>query len=99
MGKLVLDGVTLDVPEGSVVGLVGENGAGKTTLIKHIRGLLEAEAGSVIVSERDPTVAPAEVLSRIGNLSGEPELPGWMKIHELPRQCGRFLSVVGSEVR
>jgi ABC-2 type transport system ATP-binding protein len=89
-GKLALDGVSLDIPVGSVVGLVGENGAGKTTLIKHVLGLLKAERGSVSVFGRDPTLSPAEVLSRIGYLSEEPDLPGWMKVHELLRYVAAF---------
>ena len=37
--KIALDNVTLNIPQGVVIGLVGHNGAGKTTLIKHILGL------------------------------------------------------------
>src|SRR5262249_9727409 len=83
--KLALDGVDFQVPAGSVVGLVGENGAGKTTLIKHILGLLKAQTGSVRVFGLDPVAQPVRVLSRIGYLSEEPDMPGWMRIHELLR--------------
>ncbi|MBM3290619.1 MAG: ATP-binding cassette domain-containing protein, partial [Candidatus Hydrogenedentes bacterium] len=44
-----LDNVSLAMPRGGVVGLVGENGAGKTTLIKHVLGLLRAQTGTVRV--------------------------------------------------
>src|SRR5205823_2705299 len=54
--KVALDQVSLTVPAGTVVGLVGENGAGKTTLIKHVLGLLKAETGSVRVFGLDPVV-------------------------------------------
>ena len=88
--KLALDDVSFRVPSGSVVGLVGENGAGKTTLIKHILGLLKAQTGTVRVFERDPVADPVGVLSRIGYLSEEPDMPGWMRIHELLRYIAAF---------
>src|ERR1051325_11841175 len=83
--KMALDRVSLTVPAGSVLGLVGENGAGKTTLIKHILGLLRAEQGRVRVFGFDPVAEPVGVLSRIGYLSEEGDLPIWMKVHELMR--------------
>jgi ABC-2 type transport system ATP-binding protein len=88
--KLALDHITFRVPAGSVVGLVGENGAGKTTLIKHILGLLKTQSGSVRVFGRDPVVDPVGVLSRIGYLSEEPDMPGWMRVHELMRYIAAF---------
>lgn len=88
--KLALDDVTFRVPVGSVVGLVGENGAGKTTLIKHILGLLKAQAGSVRVFGLDPVADPVGVLSRIGYLSEEPDMPGWMRVRELIRYIAAF---------
>src|SRR5262249_32909953 len=88
--KLALDGVDFHVPTGSVVGLVGETGAGKTTLIKHILGLLKAQTGSVRVFGLDPIAEPVKVLSRIGYLSEEPDMPGWMRIHELLRYIAAF---------
>ncbi len=78
-----LASVTLSVTRGLVHGLVGANGAGKTTLIKHVLGLLRAESGSVRVFGLDPVADPVDVLSRIGYLSEERDLPGWMRVDEL----------------
>jgi len=88
--KLALDGVSLNVPRGSVFGLVGANGAGKTTLIKHLLGLYKPQAGSVRVFARDPVADPVGVLSRIGYLSEDNDLPGWMRIDELMRYTESF---------
>jgi ABC-2 type transport system ATP-binding protein len=83
--KTALDGVNFHVAEGRVYGLVGANGAGKTTLIKHLLGLLRAATGSVRVFGLDPVREPVRVLSRVGYLSEEHELPEWMRIDELMR--------------
>jgi len=85
-----LDSVTLSLPRGAVYGLVGANGAGKTTLIKHLLGLLQAESGSVRVFGLDPVADPVGVLSRIGYLSEENDLPGWMRVDELMRSTRAF---------
>src|SRR5438874_841884 len=85
-----LAGVSLSVRRGTVYGLVGANGAGKTTLIKHVLGLLRAESGSVRVFGHDPVADPVAVLSRIGYLSEENDLPGWMRIDELIRYTRAF---------
>lgn len=88
--KAVLNDVSLSVPRGSVFGLVGPNGAGKSTLIKHILGLLRAEQGGVRVFGTDPVADPVSVLARVGYLSEEPDLPGWMRIGELMRYTEAF---------
>src|SRR5881227_3133019 len=88
--KVVLNNVSLDVPRGSVFGLVGENGAGKTTVIKHVLGLLRAQSGTVRVFGKDPTAEPESVLSRIGYLSEESDLPAWMRVSELMRYTEAF---------
>ena len=44
---LVLKGVSLEVPEGGIVALLGANGAGKSTTLKAISGLLRTERGDV----------------------------------------------------
>jgi ABC-2 type transport system ATP-binding protein len=79
---LALDDVLLEVPAGIVLGLVGGNGAGKTTLIKHLLGLLKAQTGQVRVFDRDPVADPVGVLSRIGYLSENRDLPEWMRVDE-----------------
>jgi len=85
-----LDAVSLSLPRGAVYGLVGANGAGKTTLIRHILGLLRAQGGSVRVFGLDPVADPVGVLSRIGYLSEENDLPGWMRVDELVRYSRAF---------
>ena len=71
-------------------GLVGENGAGKSTLIKHLLGLWRAETGTVRLFGLDPVSDPVAVLGRIGYLSEEPDLPGWMRVGELLRYTQAF---------
>jgi ABC-2 type transport system ATP-binding protein len=88
--KTALASVTLSLPRGAVYGLVGANGAGKTTLIRHILGLLRAESGSVRVFGLDPVADPVGVLSRIGYLSEERDLPDWMRVDELIRYSRAF---------
>jgi ABC-2 type transport system ATP-binding protein len=85
-----LDSVSLSVSRGVVHGLVGANGAGKTTLIRHVLGLLRAQSGSVRVFGHDPVADPVGVLSRIGYLSEENDLPGWMRVEELIRYSRAF---------
>jgi ABC-2 type transport system ATP-binding protein len=88
--KAALESVSVSMPRGAVYGLVGANGAGKTTLIRHILGLLRPERGSVRVFGLDPVADPVGVLSRIGYLSEENDLPAWMRVDELMRYTRAF---------
>lgn len=49
--KPALDGLTMNVPKGSIYGLMGLNGAGKTTIIRHIAGYLKADAGEITIDD------------------------------------------------
>jgi ABC-2 type transport system ATP-binding protein len=88
--KLALDAVSLELRRGNVLGLVGANGAGKTTLIKHVLGLLRAQAGTVRVFGLDPVARNVEVLSRLGYLSEDRDLPPWMSVDGLLRYSRAF---------
>ena len=81
--KAALQDVSLQIPSGSVFGLVGENGAGKTTLIKHILGLYQPQLGEVLVFGKSPVRDPVSVLGRIGYLSEDREMPNWMTVAQL----------------
>ena len=88
--RKALNDVSLAVTPGRVFGLVGENGAGKSTLIKHLLGFWRAETGTVRLFGLDPVADPVAVLGRIGYLSEEPDLPGWMRVGELLRYTQAF---------
>lgn len=62
----ILRNVTLDVPERSVVCLMGRNGAGKTTLLKTVMGLLPATGGTIMIGDCDITRARPEDRARLG---------------------------------
>ncbi|MEZ6086690.1 MAG: ABC transporter ATP-binding protein [Pirellulaceae bacterium] len=81
-GVQALRDVNLQVPTGSVFGLVGLNGAGKTTLIRHLIGSLRALHGGVRVFGLDPVLDATSVLKRVGYLTEEDSLPKWMRVGE-----------------
>jgi ATP-binding cassette subfamily B protein len=58
--RLVLDDVSLDLPAGTIVAIVGENGAGKSTLVKLLAKLYEPTAGRILVDEAPLARIPAE---------------------------------------
>lgn len=88
--KAALADVSVFIPRGSVLGLVGENGAGKTTLIKHLLGMLKPQAGTVRLFGLDPVADPVGVLGRVGYLSERRDLPGWMRVDEFMRYTQAF---------
>ncbi len=64
--RQVVDGVSLDVKSGEVVGLLGPNGAGKTTSFYMIVGLIRADRGRVLLDDRDLTDLPMHHRARLG---------------------------------
>jgi daunorubicin resistance ABC transporter ATP-binding subunit len=69
-GSRALDGLTMQIPQGTVYGLLGPNGAGKTTLIRILATLLRPDTGSVRVAGYDVVRDPVRVRERIG-LAGQ----------------------------
>ena len=89
-GKVVaLDGVDLEVEEGSILALLGPNGAGKTTAVSILTTLLRPDEGEAIVAGADIINEPQEVRKRIG-LSGQyaavdEQLTGFENLHMVGR--------------
>ena len=64
--RRVVDGISLEVTQGEVVGLLGPNGAGKTTSFYTVVGLVQADAGHVFLDDREITSMPMYQRSRLG---------------------------------
>ncbi|MDT0267332.1 ABC transporter ATP-binding protein [Streptomyces sp. DSM 44915] len=56
-----LDGFSLSVAAGEIVGLVGHNGAGKTTFVEMVSGLLKPDSGTVLIAGRSPAETRGEI--------------------------------------
>ncbi|MFI5871261.1 ATP-binding cassette domain-containing protein [Streptomyces sp. NPDC051445] len=94
-----LDGVDLDVREGTVMGVLGPNGAGKTTLVRILSTLLAPDGGRATVVGYDVLRQPRQ-LRRVIGLTGQyasvdEKLPGWENLYligrllDLPRKDAR----------
>ncbi|MEU9389774.1 ATP-binding cassette domain-containing protein [Streptomyces sp. NPDC048324] len=94
-----LDGVDLDVREGTVMGVLGPNGAGKTTLVRILSTLLSPDAGEATVAGYDVLRQPRQ-LRRVIGLTGQyasvdEKLPGWENLYMI----GRLLDLPRKDAR
>ena len=80
--------LNLEVPRGCVFAYLGRNGSGKTTTIRMLLGLLSPTRGESSILGHDSRALPPEVRARIGYLTEEHQLYGWMTV----RQCSEFQS-------
>jgi lipopolysaccharide export system ATP-binding protein len=64
--RRVVDGVSLRLNSGEVVGLLGPNGAGKTTCFYMMIGLVGCDAGTILLDDRDITAFPMHMRARLG---------------------------------
>ena len=97
--KVVLDGIELDVPEGTVFSLLGPNGAGKTTTVNVLTTLITADGGTARVAGHDVATEASAVRSVIGVtgqfaavddlLTGEENLQLMADLHHLRAGEGR----------
>ena len=66
-GKVqVLHGLSLDVPEGQLVTLIGSNGAGKTTTLRALSGMIKPQAGSIVLDGKDISGLPSHRITQSG---------------------------------
>ncbi len=98
-GDLVaVDGVGFAIAEGETYGLLGPNGAGKTTTISMICGLLERDAGEVLVDSRPLTTRSVEAKGAIGYVPQELAIYPDLTARENLRFFARLYGMHGSEV-
>jgi ABC-2 type transport system ATP-binding protein len=96
---VVLDGIDLNVPRGTVLALLGANGAGKTTTVKILSTLIHADGGSARIAGHDLAAEPDAVRAAIGVtgqfsavdnlLTGRENLTLMADLHHLGRAAGR----------
>lgn len=96
---VALDGLSLEVPCGTVFGFLGPNGAGKTTTLRILVGLARPTAGRAWVGN-EPVGPESPARARIGYLPEEPRFYSWMTPQELLERfvCG-LLGLPRAEAR
>lgn len=80
--KVAVDGISLEVEQGEIFGIVGPNGAGKTSTIECMEGLRRASSGTLRVLGLDPQRQRRKVQERIGCQLQESNLPDRLKVWE-----------------
>ena len=97
-GRVVVDGLDLDVPAGEIVGLIGANGAGKTTTVECIQGLRKPDAGILRVLGYDPVTQAAELRPLIGSQLQDSALPDRLRVAEAVELFSTARARDGSEL-
>ncbi|MDD6043682.1 MAG: energy-coupling factor transporter ATPase [Eubacteriaceae bacterium] len=74
--QVALEGVSFDIQDGEIVGVIGHTGSGKSTMLQHLNGLLKATSGTIIVGDTDitqPGVAMRDIRKKVGLVFQYPE--------------------------
>lgn len=85
----ILRGISLAIPAGAVVGLVGRNGAGKSSLLRCLAGLTEPDSGSSSLLGCPSLELTDAMRARLGYVAQAPDLLEWMQVEEHLRMVGR----------
>ena len=93
-GFQALNGVTLSVEAGRIVGLLGPNGSGKTTLIKCISGLLTSDGGNILIDGKAPGIETKKI---VAYLPERTYLAGWMKVKDTVEMFADFYEDFSAE--
>ncbi|GAY74760.1 ABC transporter ATP-binding protein [Sporolactobacillus inulinus] len=99
--KLIVDHLTIDLPEGKITALVGANGSGKSTILRTMARLMRPKGGSVLLDGRSIHKQPTrQVAKQLAILPQNPIAPGGVTVRELisygryPHQKGMQLSEI-----
>lgn len=85
----ILKSITLEIPVGAVVGLVGRNGAGKSSLLRCLAGLTELSSGTAFLLGCPASNLNDDVRERLGFVAQAPDLFDWMQADEMLESIGR----------
>jgi ABC-2 type transport system ATP-binding protein len=97
-GITALDGVSLRIEKGDVVGYVGPNGAGKTTTIKILTNLIRPTSGRAYVGGIDVSKEPKRALRNVGALIEVPGVYDYLTPHEMLTYFGRVYKMNRGEI-
>jgi len=95
--QLVLDNLTLKVPEGMTLGLLGPNGGGKTTLLRILLGLLPADSGDARVAGEPSMDISPQLRGRIGYVPQSPAQFRWLTGKAMLSYVGAFYPTFDAE--
>lgn len=95
----VINDISLQIPEHSVYGFLGQNGAGKTTTMKMIVGLLKADAGDIYVNGEKVCYGETKTNACIGYLPDVPEFYEYMTPREYLKLCGKITGMTKDEIQ
>jgi ABC-2 type transport system ATP-binding protein len=96
---LAVDGLSLTVGAGEILGLVGPNGAGKTTTLRCLAGILPPTSGRIEIGGRDLQAEPVEARRRLAFVPDEPRLFENLTVMDHLRVVGRLYGVTDTPER
>lgn len=97
--KLVLDNLSIEIPEGKVLGLLGPNGAGKTTTIRTLCGLTDADSGEIDILGQRQNSQNIEIRRSIGLVTQDITIFQDIKSIENLRYFGKLYGLRGEKLR
>lgn len=94
-----VDGISITINEGEIVGVLGANGAGKTTLLRMLGGLMKPTSGTVSFYDGDKQITDeCSMKAKIGYLSGNTKLYGRLSPKELLTMIGNIHNMDTSKI-
>lgn len=88
--NFILQGVSLQIPRGAIVGLIGQNGAGKTTLLNCVLNLVRKDSGSVHLPGLDQEVSAEKIRRFVGYVPERLVYYDWMTVESMLRFVSKF---------